>query len=131
MNRFRVPVLLCVALSAVGCASTLSETDKAMQAWVGDSVSNLVASWGPPQTTYDDGKGGRILIYGRGGALEFREPSYTNTTQVAPGYPAAGTESYTTGGTGRQLGYVEHLVFWADKDGTIYKWRRSGLRSSE
>jgi hypothetical protein len=34
-----------------------------MRSWEGYHYSSLVMSWGPPSAVYDDGRGGRILIY--------------------------------------------------------------------
>jgi hypothetical protein len=34
-----------------------------MTSWVGRNQSELIARWGPPQSTISDGNGGTILIY--------------------------------------------------------------------
>ena len=44
-------LLLSVAILIVGCTSV----GEIMQTWHGNSTSNLVGSWGPPDRTFEEG----------------------------------------------------------------------------
>jgi hypothetical protein len=103
---------VALALGAAGCVSP-SET---LQTWVGHHESELIASWGPPNSTASDGKGGKILIY----------QSYVNLGrtpgQIAPN--TYGGYSYTAP---QQQGYGRSRMFYVDSNGTIYSWRWQGL----
>lgn len=61
VRRLVVVVTLATALS--GCAG--KQISSAMNSWVGVHYSQLMMSWGPPQQVFDDGNGGRILLYTR------------------------------------------------------------------
>ena len=103
---------VAVILVVAGCAGP----SKAMQSWVGHHQSDLIASWGPPQSTASDGKDGTILIY----------QSYVNLGQtpgqVSPG--GYGTYYYTAP---QQQGYGRSRMFYVDSSGMIYSWRWQGL----
>jgi hypothetical protein len=107
-------IIFAVALvfAVAGCVSP-SQT---MQTWVGHHQSELIASWGPPQSTASDGAGGTILIYG----------GYVNLGQqpgqiVNNGY---GNYSYTAP---QQQGYQRSRMFYVNSNGIIYSWRWQGL----
>ncbi len=51
---FLIPLLLLVSCTSI---------DDVMKSWIGKHKSELLKSWGPPQQTSDDGKGGDILNY--------------------------------------------------------------------
>jgi hypothetical protein len=107
--------ILCALALIFVVAGCVSPT-KAMQSWVGHHQSELIASWGPPQSTASDGAGGTILIYG----------SYVNLGQqpgqiVNGGY---GNYYYTAP---QQQGYQRTRMFYVHSDGIIYSWRWQGL----
>ncbi len=107
----QVTVSLAVLLLA-SCAAV----NKDMASWVGRHQSELIAEWGPPQSTASDGKGGTILMY----------RAYVNRGQT-PGYivPAGyGRYAYTAP---QQQGYSRSRMFYVNSDGIIYAWRWQGL----
>lgn len=70
--------LLLIALigaSSGGCAGKINKT---MQSWMGHSVVDLVAAWGPPDAVIPNGKGGRLLIYQRDQSITI--PGSSTTT---------------------------------------------------
>ena len=61
MKRLMVIIItLLTLLIFSGCAARISNV---MRSWKGHHYSDLIASWGPPQQVFDDGKGGRLLIW--------------------------------------------------------------------
>ena len=79
----RVPycILTC------GLSERYYSIDRAVKSWVGHTVDNLMMSWGPPSQVYDDGGGGKYVIYTE------------NRSYVSPGYA-------TTTGSSNAYGYV-------------------------
>jgi hypothetical protein len=58
----RHPLLIAaILLSTTGCFS--NRINSVMRSWEGHHYSELVMSWGPPQAVYDDGQGGRMLVW--------------------------------------------------------------------
>src|SRR2546425_642135 len=114
MKAYKALLLaLTVILAGGGCVSGINN---AMQSWVGHHQSDLIASWGPPQSTASDGKRGTILIYRR----------YVTLGQ-APGQVTAtgyGNYNYTAP---QQNGYEQSRMFYVDSNGIIYSWRWQGL----
>ncbi len=49
-----IPLLLIVSCTSI---------DDTMKSWMGKHKSDLIRSWGPPEQTSDDGKGGDVLNY--------------------------------------------------------------------
>lgn len=110
---YNVIVLLTTFLFFTGCATT---TNNILDSWVGSHQSELIASWGPPNQTTTDGKGGTILIYG----------SYVNLGQ-SPGRASVdyfGNVIYTNP---QQRGYERTRMFYVNPEGYIYSWRWQGL----
>jgi len=108
-----IVLLFIIPLFFTGCATTINKT---MDSWVGRHQSELIASWGPPNRVADDGKGGRILIYG----------SYVDLGQT----PGRGDVDYfgnITYTAPQQRGYTRTRMFYVDSDGYIYSWRWQGL----
>jgi hypothetical protein len=59
-------LLLLSLFFIFGCATTANRAttanyEKILQSWVGSHADNLVASWGPPQSSYQLSNGGRVL----------------------------------------------------------------------
>jgi hypothetical protein len=52
--------LICLLGLTAGCAGRINGM---MRSWEGSHYSELLMRWGPPQAVYDDGNGGRILVY--------------------------------------------------------------------
>src|SRR5690606_10767029 len=60
MKRAMMLLVLGGVLASSGCASRVNNV---MQSWVGHHYTNLLMSWGPPSAIYEDGQGGRILVW--------------------------------------------------------------------
>jgi hypothetical protein len=122
-----VMVLVLIALSCVGCAGRIN---KVMASWTNHHYSDLIASWGPPQQVYDDGRGGRMLVYTTQRSWTSPGTAVTRTTGRATSYDNYiwGTAtSRTTYNPPQTHGYTAYRVFWIDKRGYIYKWQWKGL----
>ena len=64
-----------------GCFSQIAEhNNAAMESWVGHSEAELIAEWGPPPYVRDDGRGGRVLIYGN--FNQFHRMFYVNSSGI-------------------------------------------------
>ena len=58
-NCILLSVLLLCTLFQLGCVSV----DQRMQAYVGQHYSNVVATWGEPDSEIDNGEGGKLLTW--------------------------------------------------------------------
>ena len=58
-NCILLSVLLLCTLFQLGCVSV----DQRMQAYVGQHYSNVVATWGKPDSEIDNGEGGKLLTW--------------------------------------------------------------------
>lgn len=119
-------LLLIIAVLFSGCFAI----NKVMKSWMGYHYGQLIAKWGPPQQVFDDGYGGRILIYTA--QREFVAPgrSTTYTTGTATMYDNfiwGSATSRTTYTPARVTGYTAYRMFWINKRGIIYKWAWRGL----
>jgi hypothetical protein len=56
-SRLLITVLFFSSLFQLGCVSV----DERMQTYVGQHYSNVVATWGEPDSEIDNGEGGRLL----------------------------------------------------------------------
>ena len=127
-TRIRRMVAL-VGLSALlfpGCA----HVNSVMQSWEGHHYSNLMARWGPPQQVFDDGMGGRILVYTTNRSWVVPGTATTRTTFNATGYDNYiwGSATSRTIFTPAQVqGYTAYRMFWIDRSGHIYRWAWRGL----
>lgn len=110
----------------VGCA----HINKVMQSWVGHHYSELITAWGPPQQVFDDGNGGRILVYTatRAWVVPGRATTYTTVNaSVYDDYIWGTSTSYTTFSPAYLQGYTAYRMFWISKSGYIYSWSWRGL----
>lgn len=118
--------LVALVLSSSGCAGRLN---KAMNSWMGSNVGDLIASWGPPQQVFDDGQGGQVLLWNVQRNLgSTPATAQTTTTLQMNRYGTRGTARSSTVYTPSQTyGYTAYRMFWADKNGRIYRWSWKGL----
>jgi hypothetical protein len=114
--RFRPLMLAAITLffAASGCAARVN---KVMESWMGHNVSELIASWGPPQQTIDLGNQGRVYVWSA--VRSFTTPGRANTTTtgsaVAFGNMATGSAYSTTTYTPPQTtSYAATRSFWVD-----------------
>ncbi len=123
MRRLMAGMLTATVLfTMVGCAARINKINEIMASWVGHHYSDLIASWGPPQQIHDDGAGGRILVY-------------TKTHTTVTGTATPGTTTIQKGVTAvhdwqisaAEQTYTVWRMFWANKDGIIYRWNWRGF----
>jgi hypothetical protein len=98
-------VLLCVSLSSCAWMARQerewNESQSAtMRSWVGTNAAELVATWGPPTAIIDAGVDGTILVWKQ-------ELTHDNCRSYRP----------------PQYDENAFRMFWADKGGTIYRWK--------
>jgi hypothetical protein len=113
-SRFLVcSILVLILVLAAGCASK-KKTSEIMQSWMGQHVSRLIDSWGPPSNETDDGRGGKVYTWAYS---RYVQPSaYTWTDKSGHAWTnVSGGQTYTSV---RQ--------FWVDSGGVIYNWRWQG-----
>jgi hypothetical protein len=124
----RVLPLLISTLLLSGCLA--GRMNNQMNSWMGHNYSELIMSWGPPAQVYDDGQGGRILIYTQ--SRQWTTPGHatTQTTGQATIYDNmiwGQAQSVTTYTPPQRAGYTAFRAFAIDKDGRIYKYSWRGL----
>jgi hypothetical protein len=109
----------------------LAETvNKIMISWENHHYGDLIASWGPPQQVFDDGYGGRILVYTLARYWSSPATSKIYVTGNATAYDnyiwgsAAATTTYYPS---QIYGYTAYRMFWINKDGYIYRWAWRGI----
>jgi len=61
------PILVALLLVALGCATT-KKYERVLQSWVGSTENQLIASWGVPTRTYENG-GMKFLEYTRSSGM--------------------------------------------------------------
>ena len=71
-------LLLLVVLT--GCAARMN---KVMLSWQGRNFNDVMASWGPPDQVFDDGSGGRVMVWTASRSYTIPGSSTTQTTGTA------------------------------------------------
>lgn len=125
-----LPIIFALTLS-VGCiGKAKTKVNNAMASWEGHHLSELLSSWGPPQQFFDDGHGGRILVYTseRTWTTPGQTVSTTNlqVNQWNQMILGSGT-SITTYNPSRTYGYTAWRMFSINRNGYIYGWSWRGL----
>ncbi len=126
-KRWMVVLLLLAPLLSNGCAARNSN---AMRAWEGRHYSDLIASWGPPQQVFDDGAGGRMLIWTS--SRSYTTPGKSETqadgnATIYDDYIWGSARSDTTYTPPQTHGSKAYRVFWINRRGYIYRWASKGL----
>jgi len=93
--------LVLLLLFSSGCRRSGEELTAICQGWIGAHKSDIIAEWGPPLRSVDDGRGGEVLTWER----DF------------------GTESYRLLGSNTDVQRFERFHFWINKQGNIYSYR--------
>jgi hypothetical protein len=125
MKRTFFVVLMAVAL--VGCAARIT---RVMASWQGNNFNNLMASWGPPDQVFEDGSGGRVLVWTATRSYTTPGSATTQTTGSATtnGNTVWGTASSRTNYNPSQTHqWRVYRMFWVNRDGVIYRWAWRGL----
>ena len=136
MRRTVVAVVLVLLL--VVSAGCVARVNKVMESWEGAHVSDLIASWGPPQQIMNDGAGGKIYVWNQ--TRSFTSPGYATTTTTGQATGQATTYGSTTYGNAQgsqhsqttytppqTTEYTASRMFWVNNSGVIYRWAWRGL----
>lgn len=128
MNRLSTIVLLfTLSMGVSGCAGRINSM---MKTWENQHYSNLIASWGPPQQVFDDGAGGRILVWtsARSATVPGQATSTTNFRANAYDNYIWGTATTRTVYTPAQTyGWTAYRMFWIGGNGVVYRWAWKGV----
>ena len=99
----RLRFIACISLQAflllAGCAMSLDY-------WKGQKKSKLISTWGSPQKTIPDKKGGEVYVYDR-------SPWETKTNYL-----------------GNNTGPTRLIGFYINKRGGVYGWKELPLGKS-
>ena len=99
----RLRFIACISLQAflllAGCAMSLDY-------WKGQKKSKLISTWGSPQKTIPDKKGGEVYVYDR-------SPWETKTNYL-----------------GNNTGPTRLIGFYINKRGVVYGWKELPLGKS-
>jgi hypothetical protein len=125
--KWTAAILVAVIVMLPGCAGKIN---KVMDSWMGAHYSNLIASWGPPQQVFDDGGGGRLLVWTQG--RSYTVPGYATTTtnfnaNVYDNYIWGSATSRTVYNPAQTYGWTAYRMFWIGSDGRIYRWAWKGF----
>ena len=120
-------VITSTLILSAGCATRIN---KVMASWMGYHVSDLIATWGPPQQTIDLGAEGTLYVWST--VRSFTAPGTATTTTTgsatAHGNTAYGSaRSTTTYNPPQTTSYAATRSFWVDANGRVYRWAWRGL----
>ncbi|HNW40026.1 MAG TPA: hypothetical protein PKI44_06360 [Candidatus Omnitrophota bacterium] len=111
-----------------------AELDFNMKTWVGYSANDLIASWGQPQQTLDDGQGGKMLIYTEERRYTTPGYSFSNTSgnfnsvwgRHHSGYSFGGSNTFGVYTPPQTTRWTVSRTFWVNKEGKVYRWAWKG-----
>src|SRR2546427_1328011 len=88
-------LVMLVAMTGTGCVAHINEM---MESWKGHNISELIASWGPPQQIIDVGDEGKIYVWAKVRSFTSPGTATTTTTENATafGNTAFGSAQSTT-----------------------------------
>jgi hypothetical protein len=110
-----------VVFAFVGCATSQSSRaiDQAMASWMGNSVSDLIASWGPPDQETQVEDGSRVLTYNR---VLWEESDPLSCDNLYPTSDPNQADAECARRLLNQRAVRGLQMFWANRDGVIYRW---------
>lgn len=122
-QQMRRAVLVGLLLSCLACVSGTrtenTDLDAVMKSWMNSSMSDLIASWGPPDQETAVENGGKVLTYFR---VLWMEADPLPCDDLYP----------TTDPTRAQMACNQRRLherpvkgaqmFWANADGILYRW---------
>jgi hypothetical protein len=128
MKALRLVLLTGWLVVVVGCA-TGAKTDAAMKSWLNSNVSELVASWGPPDSSVQLPDGNIIYTWTGRGSYTTPTQTTTNASAYGIGNSAYGTAQSTTTG-GQTIQYWCQKSFTVSASGKIlsYHWQGNACR---
>ena len=126
--RVVIPLLGIFLIWCSGCGLSGKRISETMESWKGHHVSDLIASWGPPQQIVDDGRGGSIYVWKQHVSIPWTK-GYSTEKGTITNY--GGNTSYyrnrTTYTPPTNLEWDRTRMFWVNKRGIIYHWQWQGL----
>jgi len=96
------------------------ETKIAMQSWMGHDINELIAGWGPPQQTMDDGQGGKIFVYIQNQQINLGGSSMT--LPIVKSNPYMVGPITTIHDPGQTINLTDYKMFWINQYGKVYHW---------
>jgi hypothetical protein len=114
--------VICVLLAACVSGGSPSEADginETMQSWMGHSVSDLIASWGPPDQETSVEQGARVLTYNR---TLWMEGDPLSCDDLYPTHDPRRAEIDCIKRRQHQRAVKGAQMFWADAGGKLYRW---------
>lgn len=92
----RIICAAIVALALLSACATTANYESVLKSWMGSHVDSLVASWGPPQSSYQLSNGGQVIEY-----VSSRNVQVGGYTYSAPQttYQSGSVSAYGTGGS--------------------------------
>jgi hypothetical protein len=125
MNKW----LALLSLALLGCILSDCSSrrfDRLMRDWDGHRLAELVVTWGQPQYTFSDGRGGQVVVY-------TPDNIPTRSGSASAPLPAAGLQSFRDGTATSQPVYNPSMterwpifrLFFVDSTGRIVRssWR--------
>jgi hypothetical protein len=110
-------LVTAIFLSVSGCATT-EKYEAKLNSWVGDSINELMASWGYPDGSFEAPNGNKVYVYSH--RSSFTTPIQTTVHTNLYGPPTAST----TGG--QTLNLWCKTYFEVDNAKNIIKWSWEG-----
>lgn len=125
-----VRIAFVFALLVLNSGCFAKRINSAMASWVGHHYSGLIMSWGPPQGVYEDGAGGRILVWTATRSVTTPGEATTRTSGHATVYDdyiwgqARSVTEYRPPAT---YGYTAWRMFRINSRGVVTSWTWRGL----
>ena len=88
--------IFVLAMLALGGCATTANYEAILQSWIGQPVDSLVASWGPPQSSFQLNNGGQVLEFSDQRNMQMPGYSYTSPQTT---YHSGTASAYGTGGS--------------------------------
>lgn len=107
-----------------------ARVNRVMSSWQSHSSNDVLASWGPPAQVFDDGSGGRVLVWSASHSVTTPVCATTRTTGTATinGNTVWGSAtSRTMYNPGNTCQWRSYRIFWVSKNGVIHRWAWRGL----
>lgn len=122
-----IAAILLTLITLTGCAARMN---RVMTSWQGRNFNDVIASWGPPNEVFDDGSGGRVMVWTATRSYTTPGSSTTQTTgsATATGNTVWGNAtSRTTYNPGQTYQWSAYRMLWTNRDGVVYRWAWRGL----
>jgi len=116
-NRFLAAIGLILAAFALCSCATTANYERILRSWVGAPADDLVASWGPPQNSYQLSDGGWVLEYVRSRTVPIGGYTYT---QPQTTYHSGSVRSYSPYGGSAHGSYSGTSTTYVQKQTPVY-----------